>query len=409
MKRVIMLLLIPFLTMAAYDNLAAQKKAPVAAPVGGNDILRFVSSSVEKFSEGKTVKTTVEYVYERPDDIFWKKQIEKDEAGNVVRMTEREFDENRLPDSEVITDELGTQNERYIVKYSPETLKILEMTEYEGGFKETDRVRKVEYIYKDGCLIAEEVTKFGEPDFKNIEFNNIAMTYRLRFVVPPNSRPKGNFEIGAFIENRKIWFTRQMVERGDNPSAKIGEVALEEYTLFDEDGFPYYYKTLTNKLTGEHENENAQEQWIKTEKSPEGKIVTITSYEDKKFTKSSFGTPRYIYSYDKNGWVSKIDEYRFNDSTMKFDKLHDVMSYVWFRPKLVGKYDFTMCTENNMHKCYHAMEQSYNYSEIKKFDKGELVIVESKAAYPLGGKAPAKPGLKPTKKTVTKYEVIRKP
>lgn len=374
---------------------------------GQNEIIRYTKKVVEHYQDGKVRKDIIEYQYEKPDDIFWKKEIQKDEEGTVLRVTERVFNRMRFPMTEIVTDELGTQSERYMVRYSPDNLQLLEKTEYEGEFSESNKVSYVAYHYKNDYLAGEDFIKYSRPGFKNIDGDNIEYSYKLRFILPEKNRPKGSHEVAYYIEKRKMYYTPQMAEDRPIPGLKAGDVVLEEYTEFDNDGFPKYYKKVNIAIKDEHAEHRPVEEWFKVEKSPEdGRILCITGFEDKNFTKNSFETAKIYYSYDKNGWVSKIEEWRFNDTTKQFNLLHDVNSYMWFTPKVDSKYDFTLYTENNEHRCYHGFVHSFTNSEISKYDKGEILLTESSASYKLG-KAPKKPKFERNKKTSYKYEVIK--
>lgn len=394
--RSLLVLIIPLLIISVSES-NSQK----------NEIIRFTKKVVENYVEGKTRKDIIEYHYEKADDIFWKKEIQKDDVGSVLRETVREFDENRFPVTEIVNDELGTQTERYKVKYSPENLQLLEKIEYEGEFRESDKVRFIAYHYKNGYLIGEEVIKFGRNGFKNIDGNNIEHTYKLRFILPENSRPKGAHEICFYIEKRKMYYTPEMAEKDSVPIAKIGDIILEEFTEFDKDGFPSYYKKVTTAIKDEHAEHRPQEEYFKIEKSPEGKILTINGFSDKNYSKNSFETAKLFFSYDAKGWVNEIREIRYNDTTKQFNLLHDLNNYKWFSPKVNSKYDFSLYTENNEHRCYHGLVHSFNYSEVSKYDKGNIVIKESSASYDLG-KSPQVPKLRKNKKISYKYEIINR-
>ncbi len=374
---------------------------------GGDEIIRYTKKTVERYQDGKVSKETIDYIYEQPGDIFWKRELLKDSEGNIIRETIREFDGNRFPVSEVVTDELGTQSEKYKVKYSPDNLQLLERTEYEGDFVESDKVRHITYEYRNGYIFAENVTKYSKPGFRNIDGNNIEYSYRLRFILPAKNRPMGAHEIAYYIEKRKMYYTPGIAEKNPIPDLKQGDVVLEEFTEFDEDGFPEYYKKVSVSIKDEHAEHRPQEEWFKVEKSPDdGRIICITGYADKGFTKNSFETAKIYYGYDKNGWVNKIEEWRFNDTTKKFDLLHDLMTYKWFSPNISSKFDFSLYTENNEHRCYHGLVHSFSFSEIEKYQKGNIIIKEKSASYKFGN-TPKKPKLELTKKVNYQYEIIR--
>lgn len=396
-NRLILVLIIPLLVISVTES-NSQK----------NEIIRYTKKVVENYLEGKTRKDIIEYQYEKPDDIYWKKEIQKDDEGSVLRETIREFDENRFPVTEIVTDELGTQTERYKVKYSPDNLQLQEKIEYEGEFKESDKVRYIAYHYKYGYLVSEDVIKYADNDFRNVDGNNIEHTYKLRFILPENSRPRGAHEICFYIEKRKMYYTPEMAERDSVPIAKIGDIILEEFTEFDKDGFPSYYKKVTTAIKDEHAEHRPQEEFFKIEKSPQdGRLLCITGYSDGKYTKNSFETAKLYFSYDAKGWINEIREIRYNDTTKQFNLLHDLNNYKWFTPKINSNYDFSLYTENNEHRCYHGLVHSFNYSEINKYDKGNIVITESSASYDLG-KTPQVAKLRKNKKISYKYEIINK-
>lgn len=387
MKKITILLLLLF---CIFDLSAANNK-----------YIRITQKNVELFDSLKSVETT-HFIYEKPSDIFWLKAETKDKSGQIIKQTERKFDADRMPVMEVVKDELGTESEKYVTKYSKENYELLEKTEYEGDIKPENKVLFTKYNYQDGYLISEEVIKYSNEDgFKNIEGNNIADMYVLKIIPAKENRPKGNHIVSYLIESRKLFVTPKLQKRLEDEKYKVGDLYLAENTVFSPDGFPVSYHS--NQEADEHQT---SDEYYKVVKDEKGRMSSYTAYLNKEYTNSDEESLMTTFEYDSKGIIKKINKFRFNSETKQYDIFHNENDYNWYLPKEVTQYNLIDADETAESYCSHRHVYSISVNKIEKYSDTEKVVLESEDSFPSEDPHP-KANLKPKKRTSYKYEIIK--
>ncbi len=322
---------------------------------------------VERFKNSNIVeKEIVKYHYDSETDFFWKKAVYKSDSGDVSKTVYREFQkEGRLPVKEYIV-EFGTDTtESRALKYSMENFEPLERTTYSGKIEDGKKSKYEKWNYDDnGYLTSKEIVKYStKPGFMNEDSTSVVLEYKLRTFPRAQDKPKGEYLPFYLIESLKKYATG-----GENK----GKLIAEENTNFNEFGFP------THRTTTDPDCESgAKEEWFKAETDSDGRLESLTSYADKELTKFTEKNSQYLFEYDDNGWVSQIDEYKYDSEEEEFVLLHDLAAFKWIKPAVDGRHSFIDYELTNEHYCFHSHRHSMKIKKITKFDEvGEKVVEE---------------------------------
>ena len=387
-----------------------------------NEFLIETQKIIEEYdSTGKVAsKEIVDFVYEKPDDFFWKKAVYKDESGKVLKTVVREFDEKRIPVKEVSADEFDIIIESIATKYCPHHLDLLEKTVYNGEINEKNKEINVKYNFDDDWkLVSEDITVFEtDSGFKNVDGNNAKLVYTIRYIPEGKYRPAGYYPTSYFVEKLKSYQTNENnkaeCSEPDNKKeneeagieneieAKLGEVDNQETTDFNVHGMPVHFKSKDPEC-----KEHPHEEWYKIEKNAEGQPVTLTGFANEKYDSNTENNTKMLFEYDKNGIIRKIEEYRYNPLTKKFDKFDDAKSYNWTGIKVNHPQNFTSMGFVSEHYCYSAEAFTYNEKRVEKYKNGEKIISNFFVSKP-GNEQ--RPKLTPVlqSKSVTKFKIIKK-
>jgi hypothetical protein len=376
---------------------------PVSQVINNKEFIRPTQETVENHISGNIIKETTTYIYEKPTDFFWIKSEKKDSTGKIIGSIVRTLGADRCPLTEIITDEFGNSNERYKVKYSPQTFDLLEKTEYNIDFNENHKVKSSKFIYQDGYIMSEEITTFAkDPTFKNIDGNNIADTYTIRFLPNKLARQKGFFESFYLIEKRRKYYTPELAERAQKDNFKIGDLYLSIDTKFDADGFPVSFHS-SNPNLGEHKTEN---EWYKAEKDGLGNLVSITSFSNEAANEFSENSMSIFFEYNDKGILTKVSNYFYNPKTKDFDRFHSEESYNWVDPQVASIHNFVDANQIAETYCWNSLVYSKSEYYIEKFDKNEKVVIKKLGSKP-GKEQRPQITTNIDSKITTKYETVQ--
>ena len=168
------------------------------------DFIRYTQVIIENFGDTPedSTKETIDYIYENPNDFFWKTAIYKDSEGKVIKTIEREFDSNRFPNKE-FNKEDSIITESVVLKYDTITYEVTEKITYNGVIAPENKIREERYYFdKDGYIESQDITLFeNDPNFKNIEGNNIKAAYTLVAFPAKTARPKGSIMPTYLLKN----------------------------------------------------------------------------------------------------------------------------------------------------------------------------------------------------------------
>ncbi len=361
--------LLQLLPMLIILMIACEKQETIQEP---DEFIVITEEVIETYDSSLVDTEFIYYEYANEGDYFWQKKVIKDTAGVVIKSIEREFDDIGLPIQEVVTDEIGTTIDKSVLKYDPETMQLLQKDDYEGEIAEEDRIRTVIYHYDDdGYLISEEVKIYSDdPEFKNVNGNNITDHYILRFLPLKENRPKGLHETIYMVEKRVMYVTPELKEQEGDEIADIGQVYLESKTVFDENGLPVKFESTYG------DDHDASLEFFKVEKDEQGRIASITGYLNEAMDSSAFANDKWIFDYDEEGLIKSYEEYKYNDSTDVFNLFHDAQSFVWHEMDIPLKYEFLIASGTHEHYCWHRNRYVKNIEQVEKFDDGEIVIVQ---------------------------------
>jgi hypothetical protein len=355
--------------------IACEQKETVQTP---DEFVVITEEIVEKYDSVLVDTEYITYEYAGENDYFWKKKVVKDTAGNVIKVVEREFDQSGMPVKEVVTDEIGTQIDKAVLKFDPKTMELIQKDQYEGEIADENRTRTVNYHYDDdGYLISEEVKVYTEDDdFKNINGINIKDHYTLRFMPDKKNRPKGYHETPFMIEKRVMYITPEIKEEEGDAIAEIGDIYLESKTVFDENGSPVSYESTHG------DDHDAALEYFKVEKDADGKILSIAGYLNEALDSASFANEKWVFDYTEDGLFKSYEEYKYDDTTSTFNLFHDGKSVEWHKFETPLKYDFTLSSETQEHYCWHRNQYSKTVQKVEKFADGEILITEYSVSEP---------------------------
>jgi hypothetical protein len=387
--RIIAYLFLSIISAACNKNQNNEPQTPK------NEYLKFTSETREVYDSGKMTKLSVEYTYEKDGDWFWKKTIYKDSTGKVVKLIEREFDANRLPVKETLT-ENGTVTGYNILTYDPKYKEITRRETYKGSANNAQKVFLEKYNYDDeGSLLSlENVNYSTDPAFKNADGNNITSQFSARLFPGKVNRPRGNYIIDYYIENSKNYVTT--TNAANYPGKKVGDLATTLETKFDSTGTPVYSKT--NKA----EPGRPAEVWYKADRDGIGNVTSLREYSNTDMDSLENGNLESSYEYDDIGMITKVEKYKYNAKTKKFDRSFDLKIFNWYDPKIDSWHNYTQLAQRDEHYWEDRRQFTVDDFQVDKFDSGELIIRKSTAAYPMDN-IPENPETKLVEKRVIKY------
>ncbi|MDQ1266461.1 MAG: hypothetical protein QG635_1613 [Bacteroidota bacterium] len=335
--------------------------------------MRFILETqkiIERFDVEGSSKELIEYQYDKPSDIYWKKAVYKDTSGNIFKTVERQFDINRFPISEAATDELGI-TEYTDVKYSPENYELIEKRTYYDENKKFPFTYNLYYYDKNGYLISQSVTRYSkDTSFKNVNGKNIIGEYILRYVPSVKNRPKGFNEAWYFTESSKIYCTDTLDSDTKEPkNIKLGDIEEESLTKFDSNGLPLYFKD-----TGPGCSNDAPSEWYKTDMDKSGRIMSITGYVNEKLDSSVEFNSKFVFLYAQNNLLSSVEEYKYNTKTGTYTRFHSAKSYGWISPGIRSPFSDYDCRFRDEYYCLHGKKYSVTDKKIRKYDSSEKVI-----------------------------------
>ncbi|MFW6276532.1 MAG: hypothetical protein ACOC2K_02525, partial [Bacteroidota bacterium] len=347
---------------------------------------------------------TVEYSYTERSDMFWQKAEFKDSEGRIIKLVRREFNEKGLPVLEK-TEELGTVVSTVETEYCPHSYYLLEKTVYNGEAEEANKTERYEIIYDKGVLEAQVFEKYSDdPDFVNADGNNIAYTYKLKYLPTGDSRPKGYHPVNFLVESSKEYFTASDKENYPEENKNIGDVFYISKTDFTEDGIPVY--SLTEKADCE---DHPTEQWFKAKKDDYGRLLALEGYSNKELTEHGSGNTKMIYNYDGDKLVS-VEEYKFNEESSDYDLFHDAVAIEWKQLRdndYKEVHNLLEASSAKEHYCYHRKLYSVREEKVVEYNENHKVIEHFQGSYE-GDFTGRKADKKLIKKVSYKTEKIQK-
>jgi len=379
--------------------ISCEKKEAVQNP---DEYIIITEEVIETYDSVLVDTELITYEYANDNDYFWQKKVVKDTAGIVIKSIEREFDQNGLPIKEVVTDEIGTQIDKAVLKYNPKTMELIQKDQYEGEIADENRTRTVMYHFDDDNYLISEEVKIYEDDenFKNINNDNVKDHYVLRFLPNKENRPKGNHETVYMVEKRVMYITPEIKEEEGDEIGEIGEVYLESNTKFDDNGLPLTYESTHG------DDHDASQEYFKVEKDESGKILSITGYLNEALDSATFANEKWVFEYTDDGLYKSYEELKYDDTTATFTLFHDGSSVEWHKMDLPLKYDFILSAGTQEHYCWHRQRYSKKMEKIEKFDDGEIVITEYSFSKPQD-KPNRDVELEKTRVTKMKYKKVK--
>jgi len=358
-----------FFPLMIFLLLACEQKQTLQTP---EEFIVITEEVIEEYDSVLVDTQFITYEYAKENDYFWQKKVVKDTAGKVIKMIEREFDQSGMPIKEVVTDEIGTQIDKAVLKYDPKTMELVQKDQYEGEIADENRTRTVIYNYDDGgYLISEEVKVYADDEkFKNVNGDNVKDHYVLRFLPDKKNRPKGYHETPFMIEKRVMYVTPEIKEEEGDSIAAVGEIYLESKTIFDDNGLPVSYESTHG------DDHDANLEYFKVEKDKDGKILSIEGYLNKALDSATFANEKWVFDYTADGLFKSYEEYKFDDTTSTFSLFHDGKSVEWHKSDTPLKYDFTLSSETQEHYCWQRKRYSKTVQKVEKFADGEILITE---------------------------------
>lgn len=382
--------------------------------------LQITEKTIENYDGGEisgVQKATFEYA--DPNDVFWTKAVWTDDSANVERIIERTLDEEGFPIKEIEKMEDGTATEECEVEYCKKCYELLVKTEVKDGKK----AYQEKYTYDDGKLVEKRITKFClDSGFVNEDDTNIEYEYVYGFLPAKETRPKGNWEIGAFpIQIRRYHVPddccksgaskdcakecgdKKDGEKAEDPEEKksCGRLVYSLATELDENGFPTYFKTTEPECDAE-----PSEEWYKIERDGLGDVVEIIGFSNEEMTEHTPQNAKTVLVYDDQKRIAKVENLKYNEETGEFDRLHGMEKYVWIDSPIEGPKNYATASTTNRHQCYHREMVTVTEKKVENFDETGKTIKVYKSSFPLGEAEEPKPELDKVYKK--KFKVIEK-
>ena len=242
-----------------------------------------------------------------------------------------------------------------------------------------------------------------EPDYKNADGNNITQYIEFKYLLNAESRGRGNVETFYRIANRKMYCTKEFIERFELKNSKPGDVYLTEETKFDTNGYPESY-TSTDPTAGDEHRFSKEFYTVKVD--DKGRITELTPYANEKRDSVAKDALMWKFIYNSDGKIAKVDEIMLNEANHKYELQHGREQFTWFdlaakQPELA---DASVTSE---HFCQHRKVYSKNQVNIEKFTKAEKITVTKVAS--MDGEFPTEemPGTV-TRKSIMQFEEIKK-
>lgn len=371
------------------------------------------SKVIETFGDDAS-KETIEFTYANENDFFWQKAVHKDGDGNVIKTRERELDEQGLPLKEKIH-ELETVTSVIEYKYCPETWKLVEKTIFEGDEENMKKVHFYKNIYDGVAIVAKEVEHYStDPEFKNVDGNNVTKKYKLRYVPSAENRYGGDLATIPVVESAKYYETgkgkNQSHGKGENKEKEeeieVGAVYLEINTEFNDKGYPVHMTTTQPDC-----EDHASEEWYKLETDGFEDVVAIVGYANAEKTEQNQSNMKIIFEYDQDRKISSIEEFKYNTETKAFDKFHSAREFEFVNTDdehacygCCSKIDASVTKENY---CWHRKLYSRSEREIITAEDSLKVIEYRKGSYE-GDFQGRKADMELTKKKTKKYRKASK-
>lgn len=371
-----------FILLASLAACQPKKNAPESEI--SSDLFRIKSQIIERFSKDAPTKELVDYVYENKDDFFWIKAVYKDETGAEIKTVERIFDANRTPIKE-LTKEMGIVTAALETKYDPTNYFLLDKVTFDGDIKDENKKAHYKYNFENSSLVSTEIEEFSqEADFKNAEGTKVVSYVKRKYIPAKDNRPKGFQAFYYFIEAQKEFATAEDIaefKKEKNAKAKdmkVGDLRMSTITKFDAEGYPTFTETTQPDCS-----HDAYKQWFKTEKDGLGNVISITGFDDDKFTKVSATNTQTVLEYDQNAIIAKIEDFKYNEETKKYDRFHGAEKYTWKDREVKNPQNFLFleCALFKDSYCYGAEKYSVKDRRVVKFDANETVIEEYDGFY----------------------------
>lgn len=333
----------------------------------GNQYLKISKQTVMEINDGEKDTTIIEYIYEKPDDYFWKKSVHKNNEGKITQTIEVEFDENRLPTSSTVIFG-GEKTTIYKTCYDKEYLHKLNEAEYQIVDNIEMLVRENSFTYNnEGFLISERGARYPNiPGYVNVDGGKERDEYILQFF-PKIDRQGDESYLTYFIRNKKIY----SIEEGD----RFGKIIYQVATEFDIDGNPTYYRTSEPDCSM-----HPVEEWYKTEKNTKGQTIAIIGFPDKEMKEPDETSTKMVFGYAENGYEAMFEEFKYNNKTKQYDKLHSAKYIDWKGNYIPNNFGFVNADIKEMSYCLHREVFSSKDTKVE-FSKGKIVQKEFFGSY----------------------------
>ncbi len=368
-------------------------------------LIRPKTETVINYTDGIEDKEIIEFVYEKPDDRFWIKAVYKDTTGKQLRICQRELDAvTRLPIKEYIIDELGEIDEYNVLAYDADSKLLTKKQVYNKEIAPKNLTSELTYKYQNGVLISSTITTYSlEPDYRNADGNNITQYIEFKYLPNAESRGRGNVETFYRIANRKMYCTKEFIERFELKNSTPGDIYLTEETKFDTKGYPESY-TSTDPTAGDEHRFSKEFYTVKVD--DKGRITELTPYANEKRDSVAKDALMWKFIYNSDGKIAKVDEIMLNEANHKYELQHGREQFTWFdiaakQPELA---DASVTSE---HFCQHRKVYSKNQVNIEKFTKAEKITVTKVASMDGGFPTQELPGIV-TRKSIMQFEEIKK-
>ncbi|MFP4528466.1 MAG: hypothetical protein ACLFQX_07950 [Candidatus Kapaibacterium sp.] len=355
--------------------------------------MKIITKNVETIGS-KNTSESITYEYETPADRFWTKSIHKNDDGEISKTVVRELGDDRTPVKELTYEFGDIITKTKIVKYSAENGKLLYEKVFDGTPEDNKPTTVREYEYAGERLVREKAeVYFADPDFVNEDGNRIRYSYVYRYVQLTRNCPQSD-EHNLFVEELRSYANE---DRGD---IKKGDLAYIQFTEFDSDGMPVYFKSTEPK--DEH---HAVEAWYKIERNDDGTVSAIKGFDNKEMNKFSTSSTARIFTYGDGGMIESYLEAKYTPDTGEYDRQHAGMIFDWKFPA-TRDCGLARAEVESRSYCFHRQLLTLEQEKIRKYSDGTLVVEEYEGTKN-GAFDPDFNDTKLTRRTTYKYEIIK--
>ena len=388
-------LIVTFFILNIFLFISCNKKEPWM------DSYRLYQQQIIETYDSNVNKEDINYEYDFINDRFWKQATHNDINGNILKIEINDFDKFRIP-SKIITSSGSTIIKVNFIKYFIPTFDIISNEEFLKKDDNKHLIHSEKNIFdNDGFIISKELINYSpDSNYKNVEGSSVLEYKLIRYFPVKSAILKGDLNSFYFIEKYKKFNVKN--ELDSNILEKKGELAFEEFTEFDKQGYPKHKKYKNFFTDTAYTNE-----WFDIKLDSIKRIKYLNTFFDKKLNILNNKCKRTIFKYFNDGFLKEVDTYVYTPEKESYNKYIESYEYKWVKSEIMSKQNYNDVSV--IHESYDSITTMHYIDErrITKMDNfGEKITEFYEQKFETGKKQGNKPFLK--KRIIDKYWLYEK-